>query len=136
MGQQQSSRPRLKESTRHQHSSTLTRVRDYNALNLWRREISLFCTAQGSPGISEITRGRIFFLSRPGHPPLLSWAKNGYVRNIPRKHIRIWYLFQEKHIWIWYLVVSLLSTPVKVIYVKKSPKNLLIIEAPAKSLSG
>ena len=24
---------------------------------------------QGSPGISEITRGRSFFLSRPGHPP-------------------------------------------------------------------
>ena len=47
---------------------------------------------QGSPGISEITRGRFFFLSRPGHPPS------------PGPKTDMSEIFQEKHIWIWYLL--------------------------------
>ena len=47
---------------------------------------------QGSPGISEITRGRFFFLSRPGHPPT------------PGPKTDMSGIFREKHIWIWYLL--------------------------------
>ena len=58
---------------------------------------------QGSPGISEITQGRFFFLSRPGHPPSPG-PKTDMSGIFREKHIRIRYLFQEKHIWIWYLL--------------------------------
>ena len=36
----------------------------------WKVSRSLILNLkQGSPGISEITQGRFFFLSHPGHPP-------------------------------------------------------------------
>ena len=69
-------------------------------------EVSFCChSVQGSPGISEITRGRFFFLSHPGHPPPPSPGPKTDMSGIFReKHIRIRYLFQEKHVWIWYLL--------------------------------
>ena len=80
------------------------------------------------------------------------------------KHIRIWYLFQEKHMWIWNLLQkhcvfvyalcrittkhllghmcmpcaynAALEASISDLGREESPKNSLILEAPAKSLSG
>ena len=62
---------------------------------------------QGSPGISEITRGRFFFLSHPGHPPPpLSWYS--------KKNIYEFGIYYSNSVpSSMRCVVSLLNTPVK-----------------------
>ena len=96
-----------------------------NCLNPFRRAVMTLpsCFIQGSPGISEITRGRFFFLSCPGHPPLLGQKRICQIYS--EKNIYRFGICSKKNIYgfriyyknIVYLsmpcVVSLLSTPVK-----------------------
>ena len=80
---------------------------------------------QGSPGISEITRGRFFFLSHPGHPPPPLLGQKRICQEYSEKNIYGSGICSKKNIYgfgiyyknIVYLsmpcVVSPLSTPVE-----------------------